>query len=64
MVNKRMKACPKCGANKLSPWHFYNKYGRNGAYLCYGCGSRFKAVRDRRTNALKVGKFIEQIKQK
>jgi len=49
--------CKKCGSNRVGYWHFYNKYGRNGAIFCKDCGAIFKAKR--RKDRYIMGSFIE-----
>jgi len=56
-----MSTCPSCG-KVLSHWHFYGNYGRNGAFYCYRCHSLYKAIRDRKTHLLKLGKFIKVVR--
>jgi len=58
MEDKTKRICPKCGS-KLGLWHFYNKYGKNGAFYCKKCKSIYRAIKDRKTRKLKVGELLE-----
>jgi len=49
--------CKKCGSQQVFYWHFYNRYGRDGAIMCKSCGAVFKAVRGK--NRMLMGEFVE-----
>ena len=55
--------CPVCGSKRIGYWHFYNKYGVDGAFYCKDCETVFKAIKTRR-GTLKMGKIVREGKIK
>jgi len=53
-----MRKCKVCGSNRISWWHFYWKYGPEGAFYCKECGTVYKAIK--RKGRLVMGEIVRK----